>query len=53
MRAIVFDVTVPRYILARTLGRVTEAARFGSLSGLRLREVPEPQPALARNMCRC
>ena len=25
MRAVTFDVSVPRYLLARTLGRVTEA----------------------------
>jgi L-iditol 2-dehydrogenase len=42
MRALVFDVTIPRYLLARSLGRVTEAATFGPLGGLRMREVPDP-----------
>ena len=41
MRAVEFDVTVPGYILARSLGRVSRSAVFGRLSGLRLREVSE------------
>lgn len=43
MRALSFDVTVPGYLRARTLGRVLESARFGVLSNLRLGEVPSPQ----------
>jgi len=43
MRAVTFSVSVPRYLVARSLGRVTDAALFGSLSGVRLREVPEPE----------
>ena len=41
MRAVEFDVTMPRLILARSLGRVSQSAVFGRLSGLRHREVPE------------
>ncbi len=41
MRAVEFDVTIPKFILARSLGRVSQSAVFGRLSGLRLREVPE------------
>jgi threonine dehydrogenase-like Zn-dependent dehydrogenase len=42
MRAVTFNVTIPRYVLGKGLGGVTEAAVFGALSGLRLGEVPEP-----------
>jgi threonine dehydrogenase-like Zn-dependent dehydrogenase len=42
MRALSFDVTVSGFLRARTLGRWTEAATFGPLSNLRLREVPSP-----------
>lgn len=42
MRAVSFNVTVPGYLLGRSLGRVSEAAVFGRLSGLGLREVDEP-----------
>lgn len=42
MRALSFDVTIPGYLRARTLGRFTEAATFGVLSNLRLRDVAEP-----------
>lgn len=40
MRAVTFDVSVPGYLLGRSLGRISEAAVFGGLSGVRLREVP-------------
>ena len=43
MRAIEFHVGAPRYLLARSLGRVSESATFGFLSGLRLRERPAPE----------
>ena len=43
MRAVEFDVTAPRFLLARSLGRVSEAVRFGGLSGLRLKDVPETE----------
>lgn len=42
MRAVHFNVTVPGFLLARTLGRVTESAIHGALSGLRLRELSDP-----------
>lgn len=42
MRAISFDLTVPRYIVGKTLGAISSSATFGALSSLRLREMPEP-----------
>lgn len=46
MRAVTFNVTVPRYLVGKSLGQVTEAALFGGLSGLRFSEVEElPLPA--------
>lgn len=42
MRAVSFDVTVPRYVLGKSLGRFTESALFGGLSGVRYGDVPEP-----------
>ncbi|TVP74411.1 MAG: alcohol dehydrogenase [Gemmatimonadales bacterium] len=43
MKALRFNVTVPGFTLARSLGRFTEAATFGVLSGLRLADVPVPE----------
>ncbi|MSR22105.1 MAG: alcohol dehydrogenase [Gemmatimonadetes bacterium] len=51
MRAIRFHVTVPGFVVARSLGRVAEAFRFGPLGGVRLGEVrdpPSPPPGWAR-----
>jgi threonine dehydrogenase-like Zn-dependent dehydrogenase len=42
MKAVTFEISVPRYLLAKGLGRLTSAVTYGSLSGLRLRNVPEP-----------
>lgn len=42
MRAVTFDVTIPSYVAGKALGRVTEAAFFGGLSGVRFGEVAEP-----------
>ena len=42
MRAVSFNVTVPGFLLGKGLGGVTESVLFGGLSGLRLRDVPEP-----------
>ncbi len=39
MRAVTFNVTIPNYLVGRSLGRVTEAAVFGGLSGLTYGEV--------------
>lgn len=41
MRGITFNVTVPSFLVGKALGRLTNAAVFGSLSGLRAREAPE------------
>jgi len=43
MRALTFDVTIAGFLRARALGGLTEAATFGALSNLRLRDVPEPE----------
>jgi threonine dehydrogenase-like Zn-dependent dehydrogenase len=42
MRAISFDVTVPGFLLGRSLGRFSESALFGGLSGVRFGDFPEP-----------
>ena len=42
MKAVTFDVSVPRYLLAKGLGGFTSSVTFGALSGLRLQDVPEP-----------
>lgn len=42
MRAVTFDVTIPSYLVGKSLGRVTEAALFGGLSGVRYGDVTEP-----------
>jgi threonine dehydrogenase-like Zn-dependent dehydrogenase len=42
MRAVTFDVTIPSYLVGKSLGRISEAAVFGGLSGVRFGEVPEP-----------
>lgn len=42
MRAVTFDVSVPRFLLAKTLGRVSEAAFYGAPSGVKLTDVGEP-----------
>jgi threonine dehydrogenase-like Zn-dependent dehydrogenase len=42
MRAVTFNVTIPRYLIGKSVGRVSEAGVFGSLSGVRFGDVPEP-----------
>ena len=42
MQALSFHVTTAGFLRARTLGRYWEAATFGPLSNLRLKEVPRP-----------
>jgi len=42
MRAVSFNVTIPGYVMGKGLGRVTEAAIFGGLSGVRYGQVTEP-----------
>ena len=43
MRAVTFNVTIPSYLIGKGLGRFTEAAVFGRLSGVRYGEVAEPE----------
>jgi len=42
MRAVTFNVTIPHYLLGKSLGRVSESALFGGLSGLTYGDVPDP-----------
>ncbi len=42
MKAVTFDVSVPRYLLAKSVGRYSSAVTYGALSGLSLQDVPEP-----------
>ncbi|MDP2957135.1 MAG: alcohol dehydrogenase catalytic domain-containing protein [Longimicrobiales bacterium] len=42
MRAVSFNVTIPGFLLGKSLGGVAEAFVFGRASGLRLGERPEP-----------
>jgi threonine dehydrogenase-like Zn-dependent dehydrogenase len=44
MCGVTFDVSVPRYLLGRTVGRVSDWSVFGPPSGLRLATVPVPRP---------
>ena len=43
MRAVTFDVSIPRFLLARSLGRISDSAVFGMLSGVRFGEVAVPE----------
>jgi threonine dehydrogenase-like Zn-dependent dehydrogenase len=51
MRTMVLDVSVPRIVLTRLLGRLTRAAYFAPTSPLRLVDLPEP-PLPAPNWVR-
>lgn len=42
MRGVTFDVSAPRFVVAKTLGRVTDSALWGRLSGVRMAEVARP-----------
>jgi L-iditol 2-dehydrogenase len=42
VRAVTFNVTIPSYLVGKSLGRVTEAAVYGGLSGVRFADIPEP-----------
>lgn len=42
MRAVTFNVTIPSYLAGKSLGKFTEAATFGGLSGVRFGEIPAP-----------
>lgn len=43
MKAVQFDVTVPRYVAARLAGRITPDAYTGPVGCARLRELPPPE----------
>lgn len=42
MRAVTFNVTIPSYVVGKALGKFTESAIFGRLSGVRYDDVVEP-----------
>lgn len=42
MKAVVFHFSVPRYLVGKALGGLTSAVTLGSLSGLRLQDIPAP-----------
>ena len=42
MKGVTFDVSIPRYLLARSLGKLTTSVHFGRLSRVRLEDVEEP-----------
>ena len=42
MRAVTFNITIPSFLVTKTLGPLTEAAVYGRLSGIRYGDVPEP-----------
>lgn len=42
IRAVTFDVSIPRYLLAKSAGRVSDAFLYGMPSGVALRDVEEP-----------
>jgi len=41
MRAVTFNVTVPKYLLGKAFGPMTESVLWGAASGVRLVDVPE------------
>jgi L-iditol 2-dehydrogenase len=43
VRGLVFDVSVARYALAKSVGKAWPKLNYGALSGLKLREVPQPK----------
>jgi L-iditol 2-dehydrogenase len=43
MRAVSFNVTIPSFLVGKSLGKVTEAAIFGGFSGVTFGDVPEPR----------
>src|SRR5688572_8966589 len=44
MRGVVFDLSLPRYALARGLGKWMPSLYYGKASCIRLADVPEPRP---------
>jgi threonine dehydrogenase-like Zn-dependent dehydrogenase len=43
MKGVTFNVSVPHFLLAKSVGRVTDSALFGLLSGVTMCDLPEPQ----------
>jgi threonine dehydrogenase-like Zn-dependent dehydrogenase len=43
MKAVTFDVSIPRYLLAKGLGGFTSSVTFGALSGLQYQDLSEPE----------
>jgi threonine dehydrogenase-like Zn-dependent dehydrogenase len=43
MRAVVFDLSIPRYALGKALGKRIPSLHYGAASCLHLRDVPEPK----------
>jgi L-iditol 2-dehydrogenase len=43
MRAVTFNVTIPSYLVGKSLGKLTEAAVYGGLSGVSYTDVSEPE----------
>jgi L-iditol 2-dehydrogenase len=42
MKAVVFNFSVPRYVVGKALGGITSSVTLGALSGVKLQEVPDP-----------
>ncbi len=42
MRAVSFNVTIPKFLLGKSLGGLTESVVFGALSGVSFGDFPEP-----------
>ncbi len=42
MKGVTFNVSVAHFLLAKTVGRITESALHGLLSGVRMRDLPDP-----------
>ena len=42
MHAVTFEITIPSFLIGKSLGAVTESAIFGGLSRVRYRDVEEP-----------
>lgn len=42
MRGVTFDVSVPRFVLAKTVGALSDSAFFGALSGVKIGDLPDP-----------
>jgi threonine dehydrogenase-like Zn-dependent dehydrogenase len=42
MKAVVFNFSVPRYVVGKALGGITSSVTLGALSGVRLQDVPDP-----------